>query len=429
MNKQLDLLDEELTLSNLPSAKVKQADKAGVYSWTNFYASFSENFVNSALKSLGAKSGEVVLDPFLGTGTTLVAADKLGLKSAGIDVDPFSCLLSRAKLSRNVDIEKVESLLAKTRSKKISPHYSKEAIQAFDTNCLIYASAVFSRIRKNVGKSSDIIGDLLSDQGKFDAEVIAIVSLCIAGAEAAKLVKGSNPTWFRKAAEGEIDNVKKLFEVTCKVKNKIISDVKKYNGFHRDSSVFLANSKCLDVKLYPKADYIITSPPYLTRIDYAMKHYPYLLLLGGLFRFDFQNLRKQMIGTPKIVDGKDLYEGFGPLCTDILVKIKEHESYASSSYYFWTYHQYFKALWKTLYNFKGLLNRNGKGLIVLQDSFYKDLHIPLSEIAVEILHSIGLKSYIVQKQQVNTNMKYLNPAHQKKGIEKKSSEDVIYFSK
>jgi hypothetical protein len=41
--------------------------------------------------------GDVVLDPFSGSGTTLVQANELGINSIGYDVSAFNVLLARAK--------------------------------------------------------------------------------------------------------------------------------------------------------------------------------------------------------------------------------------------------------------------------------------------------------------------------------------------
>lgn len=44
--------------------------------------------------------GQRVLDPFVGSGTTLVEANILGIHSVGIDILEFNCLLSRVKTDR-----------------------------------------------------------------------------------------------------------------------------------------------------------------------------------------------------------------------------------------------------------------------------------------------------------------------------------------
>jgi DNA modification methylase len=429
MNKQLNLIGENNSLELLPSAKVRAKDKVGVHVWTNFYASYSEAFVESAIKALDIKESDVVLDPFVGAGTTLIAAKKMGIDSIGFDIDPFSCVLSRAKLSVNVDNIRTQDLLKPTKSKQISKTFSTEAWQIFDEECLQYATAVFSRIKNNLDQSDSFMEQILFDStNQFDSEAIALAALCIGASESAKLIQGSNPTWYRKAQIGEKDNLKALLCSTQVASVKMLGDISEIKYTNNTSNII--NSDIRDIAKFNSenlADYIITSPPYLTRIDYAMKHFPNLAILSGFLKFDFTSLRKMMIGTPKIIDKGDINPIWGKTCVEALASIKNHDSYASESYYLWTYYQYFKSLFETLNHFKRLLKKGGKGVIILQDSFYKDVHIPLSDIAVEMLNYIGFDARVVVKDSVKQNMKQLNPAHQKKKITKKASEDVIYF--
>ena len=44
------------------------------------------------------KVGDWVLDPFMGSGTTLVQACELPMPSVGIDISEFNCLVARVKL-------------------------------------------------------------------------------------------------------------------------------------------------------------------------------------------------------------------------------------------------------------------------------------------------------------------------------------------
>lgn len=429
MNEQLDFIGKTHTLEQLPSAKVRPKDKVGVHAWTNFYASYSETFVESAVKTLKVKETDVVLDPFVGAGTTLIAAKKMGYQSIGFDIDPFSCFLSKAKLSQAIDHKKINKLLRKTNSSIVSATFSQEALQLFDEECLQYATAVFNRIKKNIGRSSNFIHELLSDtDNKYDSEIVALTALCIGASESAKLMQGSNPTWYRKADVGEKDNLQALVNSTQIVLTKMLKDIDEASYSTASSTVYNLDIRdANNPKYHQIANVIITSPPYLTRIDYAMKHFPNLAIISGLIEFDFTELRKKMIGTPKIVDKGIVNAEWGELCTEVINKIKHHESYASESYYVWTYYQYFKSLYETFIRFKKLLKIDGKGLIILQDSFYKDVHIPLSDIAVEMLQLMGFEAMVVVRDLVKQNMKQLNPSHQKKKITKKASEDVIHF--
>ncbi len=47
------------------------------------------------------KPGDTVLDPFAGSGTTLVEANALGMNAVGIELSPFNCLIIEAKTRRH----------------------------------------------------------------------------------------------------------------------------------------------------------------------------------------------------------------------------------------------------------------------------------------------------------------------------------------
>ncbi|MGH2352632.1 MAG: DNA methyltransferase, partial [Chloroflexota bacterium] len=62
--------------------------------------------------------GQTVLDPFCGSGTTLVQANELGVHAAGFDVSAFNVLLCQAKTARydlSVARREVLDILEKAR--------------------------------------------------------------------------------------------------------------------------------------------------------------------------------------------------------------------------------------------------------------------------------------------------------------------------
>jgi site-specific DNA-methyltransferase (cytosine-N4-specific) len=62
-------------------------------------AKFISLLPREILNCIPVKPGTAVLDPFCGSGTTLVESQRLGIPSVGIDLNPIACLISRVKTS------------------------------------------------------------------------------------------------------------------------------------------------------------------------------------------------------------------------------------------------------------------------------------------------------------------------------------------
>jgi DNA modification methylase len=60
--------------------------------------------------------GDAVLDPFVGSGTTLVEAQRLGRRSVGIDINPIACLVAQAKTMPN-DARQVAAFVASAKAR------------------------------------------------------------------------------------------------------------------------------------------------------------------------------------------------------------------------------------------------------------------------------------------------------------------------
>jgi len=78
--------------------------KLPVHRWFRYSAGFSAQWVQS-LASLVACSGRKtrVLDPFAGSGTTLIASQDAGVESCGVESHPFVARVAKAKLARRSD--------------------------------------------------------------------------------------------------------------------------------------------------------------------------------------------------------------------------------------------------------------------------------------------------------------------------------------
>ena len=81
---------------NARANRVRDADLP-VHRWYRFVLSFPPHLVREVLERFGIRPGQIVLDPFCGTGTTLVECKRLGLDGVGVEAHPMAHLACRAK--------------------------------------------------------------------------------------------------------------------------------------------------------------------------------------------------------------------------------------------------------------------------------------------------------------------------------------------
>lgn len=88
--------------------RLRPEDRA-VHDWYRFVLSFPSHLVRDYLDAFRVDSTQRILDPFCGTGTTLVECKKLGIPSVGIERNPMAAFASRTKLNWRVDPDKLVS--------------------------------------------------------------------------------------------------------------------------------------------------------------------------------------------------------------------------------------------------------------------------------------------------------------------------------
>jgi site-specific DNA-methyltransferase (adenine-specific) len=112
-----DHSDCELIWTNMPGA-----DRIHRQKWRGIVREGEENCSRSrklhpnqkpvalmtfVLEQIGAKKGDVILDPFMGSGSTGIAALRMGMSFVGIEIDPKHFATARAR----VEAEAVQLLL------------------------------------------------------------------------------------------------------------------------------------------------------------------------------------------------------------------------------------------------------------------------------------------------------------------------------
>lgn len=95
--------------------EVKAGDRA-FHEWYRFVLSYPPHLVREYFQRFSLSPGDVVLDPFCGTGTTLVEAKLNWLQAVGIEANPFPHFASTVKTDWRIDpielVDKAERIAA-----------------------------------------------------------------------------------------------------------------------------------------------------------------------------------------------------------------------------------------------------------------------------------------------------------------------------
>lgn len=82
--------------------KLAQEDRAA-HDWYRFVLSYPPHLVREYLQRFGVSASQCVLDPFCGTGTTIVECKKLGIPSIGLEANPMAYFASQVKTGWEID--------------------------------------------------------------------------------------------------------------------------------------------------------------------------------------------------------------------------------------------------------------------------------------------------------------------------------------
>jgi hypothetical protein len=177
-------------------------------------------------------------------------------------------------------------------------------------------------------------------------------------------------------------------------------------------------------------DLILTSPPYCTRIDYAAATRVELAVLWRLLHSTPKELGRKMIGSTSVPDHRiEPRDGWGKTCIGFLKKLKEHKSKASSGYYYKTHLDYFDKMDRSVANIAVAMKPAAAACLIVQDSYYKDVHNDLPQMIVEIAEAKGLKLRRSVEFHLNRSMSGINPYTRAYNRPTGAVEKVLCFCK
>ncbi len=209
---------------------------------------FHPQMVRALLNILGVRRGSVVLDPYMGSGTTALETTLLGADSVGLDVSPLCVLLTRVKTQSVFGLDqiraRVEDLL---KQDPLSPHDSSI-----------------------VASDDAILRDFLTM-----ARLVTFSDISRRNRD--------GPTAFRKNLQAMLASVEAH-----------ASAIRRFEIRPGRVSVSLGDARDLGASGIAEAsvDAVVTSPPYSIALDYAKNDQHALEALG----IDLAQLRSEMTG-------------------------------------------------------------------------------------------------------------------------------------
>ncbi len=95
---------------------------------------FLDNHTDSFKKEIYFQEGDIILDPFCGSGTTLVQACELGMNAIGVDISKFNAMISNSKVE-NYDILSLQKTLNEL-NKNFNKFENEVDVVAFENELL-----------------------------------------------------------------------------------------------------------------------------------------------------------------------------------------------------------------------------------------------------------------------------------------------------
>lgn len=267
-----------------------------------FYPQLAKSFMNYA----GIKKGYTVLDPFCGSGTTLVEGFLFGVNAVGVDINPIAFLLAKAKVKslllkqkELLTIKKAfENIIEDSGWKKIKIENYSNALDTeylqnwFPENNLKKIIAVQEIIRSFNNETSQlfskvILSNLLRDFSYQDPLQLRI-----------RRRKDTPPENLIETFKKNLnEQVESLVRFQALNRFELTSNIQNYLG---DIRVLMksANLKANSI------DVVITSPPYATALPYVDTDRLSLFAFGFTDKSNFRKLEESLIGNREITKSK-----------------------------------------------------------------------------------------------------------------------------
>jgi hypothetical protein len=252
-----------------------------VHRWFRYSAGYSAAWAAEVIREQGAQT---VLDPFAGSGTTLLAAQVEGAESIGLDAHPFVTRVASAKLNwdTNADLlrEEGRAILEKARN-----HPVRTPGQQADLITKIYAP-------------SDLL-DLLSIKKALETSEATELSWLALISILRKCSHAGTAQWQYVLPNKSKARVAEPFKAYGEQISLMANDMEAMQRLvPAPPTATLLTDDVRDSTAVPRAwaDLVLTSPPYANNYDYADATRLEMSFLGEVVNWsDLKGLRSRLV--------------------------------------------------------------------------------------------------------------------------------------
>lgn len=277
---------------------------SGLTSYTHKFHRYPGKFIPHvprwAIKRfLTSNPSATILDPFCGSGTTLVESSLHGYKSFGIDVDPIAKLVSRVKTHPLDSIylqQVVTDITAKVQRR------SKANFRPSIPNLLHWFS---EEAVADLGVIRDAIEDYRKDCPIYDFLIVCFAAIIRRSSNADNQTQ---KTYVSHTKVKQPEAAKPLFLAVLRDYTERILALSKIPSLGVATVIDAGDARNFSAywnqKKLPKVDLIISSPPYLNSVDYVYNQMAEYFWIGDLFGLETQGLqnehKRHYVGTTKV---------------------------------------------------------------------------------------------------------------------------------
>jgi len=292
-----------------PEDNKLRAEDRTAHDWYRFVLSFPPHLIRNYTERFCLSSDATVLDPFCGTGTTLIECKKLGIDSIGIERNPMAWFASRVKLDWKVDsdglMKHAAEVAARTSEQLRAEGLNDDSSLPLFTRC----RPVNSKLRGLSGDSGSLILKDSISPLPLHKTLVLIEALERASASQFKdhetlalakaiVVDISNLHFGPEVGVGPPREDANVVESWLNRVRTIVADLRQLrHGADVHSIVHLSDAREASTTIAPASiDVVITSPPYPNEKDYTRTTRLESVLLGFIKnKTDLRALKQQLV--------------------------------------------------------------------------------------------------------------------------------------